>query len=100
MARLSLVASLLVISCVQALAESKHDVSSMTCPRVQAILDAEGSATLRYRSQRNPSLVLYDRYVASRRYCGLKMDTLASTVYVASGQPCRVSKCVRIQSDD
>ena len=99
MVRFSLVASLLLMISVEALAQSRHDISSMSCERVQSILNSEGSAVLRYRSPRNPSLPLYDVYVASRRSCGFKMNSLASTVYVAGGQPCRVRKCVRIQSD-
>jgi hypothetical protein len=99
MARLTLVTCLLLMIPVEALAQSRHDISAMSCERVQSILSSEGSAILRYRSPRIRSLPLYDVYVASGRSCGFKMNSLASTVYVAGGQPCRVRKCVRIQSD-
>jgi hypothetical protein len=71
----------------------------MSCERVQQILRSEGSAVLRHRSARNPSLVLYDRYVSETRGCGVNQTAVTSSLPVAGGKSCRVSQCVRLSTN-
>ena len=91
---------LLVAMSSSAFAERRHNVSNLSCDRVQAILQAEGAATLQYRSKRNPSLPLYDRYVRDAGFCRGSHQILTGTsIPVAGGKSCRVRKCQRIESD-
>lgn len=83
---LSLVAS-------EAHAISRHDIAGMSCARVQAIVRAEGAAILRYPSQRNPSLTLYDRYVAHGGFCAVNEEAAVAFVPTADRDSCPVLKC-------
>lgn len=82
-----------------AAAQSRYDIGGMTCERVTRILRVEGSAILRYRSPKNPSLVLYDRYVSVSRGCGIGQTSVTSSLPVAGGRSCQVSQCVRVSTD-
>lgn len=75
---------------------SRYDVGKMSCQKVQSILQREGAAILRYRSKRNPSLTLYDRYVRDSRFCNVGEWATWSSVPVAGGESCRVLKCEEI----
>lgn len=91
------VAAAFSIVAFEASAISRYEVMGMSCANVQAALDREGAAILRYRSARNPGLPLYGRYVKSRQYCDTN-ETLRSTgVPTADVQYCRVSRCVQIE---
>jgi hypothetical protein len=89
----------LVLATSPALAQNRYDVSNLSCERVHAILQAQGSAILQYRSKRNPSLVLYDRYVGSAGCSVGRQTTFLTSIPVAGGRSCRVKKCVRTESD-
>ncbi len=80
----------------EALAISRYTTTSMDCAGIKAILQREGAAILQWRSPRNPSLPLYGRYVANRRYC--QMEEVAETAFVPSrgGTSCLVRKCVNV----
>ena len=66
-----LIALGLCLIAADAQAISRYDPTRMSCDRVQETIAANGAVLLRYRSPRNPSLTLFDRYVASRRFCGM-----------------------------
>ncbi len=83
---LSLVAS-------DAHAISRHDIAGMSCSHVQGIVRAEGAAILRYPSPRNPSLILYDRYVAHGGFCQLDEEAASAFVPTADTASCPVLKC-------
>lgn len=90
----------LVAFAAEAHAISRHTSTSMSCDQVRGTLQREGAAILQYRSTRNPSLKLYDRYVADRRYC--KIEEFAELAYVpaADTQSCPVRKCKVYDPDD
>jgi hypothetical protein len=95
----------LLVLCLSLIAVEAHAISryastSMSCGEVQAIVRRDGAALLRYRSERNPSILRYDRYVADRRFC--KSDERAETSFVptADRRSCPVRKCERVDPDD
>jgi hypothetical protein len=88
-----------VLIAANAYAISRYDPTRMSCRNVQATVAGDGAVLLRYRSPRNPSLVLYDRYVASARFCA--RDEMRARSYVPSADlnACPVYKCKRVEHD-
>lgn len=76
-----------------ALAIQRYNVQTMSCASVQAAVNRDGAAILRYRSARNPSLPLYDRYVRNSRYCDYQQYAKPSFVPTRDNKQCRVRKC-------
>jgi hypothetical protein len=72
---------------------TRHDVDRMSCASVQAALDAEGVAILRYRSQRSGN-TLYDRYVRDSGQCRRNQTAERARVPTADDSSCAVRKCV------
>jgi hypothetical protein len=83
---LSLVAS-------DALAISRYDIENMTCAAVQAVLEADGEAILRYPSKSLLSLPIYDRFVSSKKYCAVDEVLKRTGVPTADKDYCPVHKC-------
>jgi len=81
----------------EALAISRYQTTSMSCARVQAAVNADGQAILRYPAPDNPSLVLYDRYVRDSTQCTSRSQRAELQSVPAADTPkCRVRKCVRV----
>jgi hypothetical protein len=80
-----------------AVAQTRYDISGMDCAQVQAALQQDGVAVLRYRSLFNLSLPLYDRYVRGQKDC--KPGEVASRTGVPTTDKdyCPVYKCVESQ---
>jgi hypothetical protein len=72
---------------------SRFDSQAMSCGEVQARVQREGAVILRYRSARNPSLPLYDRYVANGRYCLVGEVAVSASVPTSDRGHCAVRKC-------
>lgn len=83
----------LSLTAVQAHAISRYNISGMSCGHVRDIVRTEGAAILRYPSQRNPSLTLYDRYVAHGGYCQANEAAVSAWVPTADTDQCPVLKC-------
>jgi len=83
-----------------AYAISRYNSQSMSCGETRAIVRDEGAVILRYRSARNPSLPLYDRYVAHRGYCEINEYAKAAWVPTSDTPSCPVYKCAPIEYDD
>lgn len=88
-----LVAVPLVLASFAASADPAYTITTMSCAKVQASLLASGSAILRYRSKRNPSLPLYGRFVSDRRFCASGQIVSYASV-PAADKSCTVRKCV------
>jgi hypothetical protein len=84
----------------EAQAISRYDPTRMSCERVKASVAANGAVLLRYRSPRNPSLTLYDRYVVSERFCDAGETRARAYVPSADLEHCPVYKCQRFEFDD
>ena len=97
MRRLAIVIPVLLFA-ADALAISRYDTNAMSCARVNAALDADGVAILRYRAPNNPSLQLYDRYVRDSTFCSRTQRATLMSVPSADNKNCRVRKCVRTSS--
>lgn len=82
-----------LVAAAPAQAISRYNSETLSCQRVQAVLQQEGAAIFRYASKRNPSLTLYDRYVLHGGYCG--WDEYAANAWVPTrNEPrCFVRKC-------
>lgn len=94
-----LIALGLCLIAADAQAISRYDPTRMSCDRVHETVDDHGAVLLRYRSPRNPSLTLYDRYIASGRFCNLGEYAARSSVPSADLDHCPVYKCKQIESD-
>lgn len=94
MRRLAILIAALVLS-GEASAIERYQSSSMSCARVQAALNADGQAILRYPAPGNPSLVLFDRYVRDRTFCSSSQRAELRSVAAADTPNCRVRKCIR-----
>jgi hypothetical protein len=94
MTRTTILAPLFLLIFVgEALAISRHDVAGFSCAKVQAILQSEGAAILRYRSKRTGN-TLYDRYVSGHSYCSRSQVADTTSVPTADRESCRVKKCI------
>ena len=91
-----LVALCLAASVLPAQAISRYESMQMSCGEAQARIQQEGAVILRYRSPRNPSLPLYDRYVASARWCNGGEYTKLEAVPTADTNRCTVYRCFPI----
>ena len=90
------IALCLSLFALDAQAVSRNTSTSMNCADIKAALQREGAAILQWRSTRNPSLPLYGRFVANRRYC--QPEQVAETTFVPSrdAKSCLVRKCVNV----
>jgi hypothetical protein len=82
----------------EASAIERYQTTSMSCARVQAALNSDGQAILRYPAPDNPSLVLFDRYVRDRTFCSPSQRADLRSVPAADTRNCPVRKCVRAAS--
>lgn len=95
-----LAALCLTVVSSEAFAISRYQSQKLSCDSIHAKVAEEGAVILRYSSQRNPGLPLYDRYVASNRYCGFKEYTDSAWVPASDTGQCPVLRCVPAQDDD
>ncbi|RST81044.1 hypothetical protein EJC49_24200 [Aquibium carbonis] len=72
---------------------SRYNSQGMSCGQVQAAVQREGAVILRYRSARNPSLTLYDRYVSGGRFCSVGEVAVGSSVPTRDDRSCYVLTC-------
>lgn len=88
------IALALLLAAADASAQERHDISGMDCAAVQALLKAEGTAILRYRSAYNLSLPLYDLYVSGQRECASGEVAVRKGVPTSDREYCPVYRCV------
>ncbi len=97
MRRLSILLPLLLMTAGEASAISRYQTTSMSCARVQAILQTQGAALLSYPAPDNPSLQLFDRYVRDSSFCSSAAQRAqVRSVPAADMRTCQVRKCVRV----
>lgn len=80
----------------EALAISRYNSQSMSCGSIQAAIQREGAAILRYSSARTPGLPLYDRYVANGSYCSYGEYAELVSVPASDTGSCLVLVCKEI----
>ena len=98
MKRLAMV-SLLVLAAFPAHAISRYNSMSMSCAAAQDRIAQEGAVILRYHSARQPTLLLYNRYVVDARFCALGEGTVVDTVPTRDNPQCVVLMCRDITYD-
>ena len=87
------IAVLLGVFALPAQAIERFNTNKLSCTKVQTKLIQNGAAILRYPSQRNPSLTLYDRYVGDSRYCPIEEIGKWASVPAKDTRSCRVIAC-------
>lgn len=90
-----LLAMTLTLIAGEASAISRYQTLRMYCDDVQAALEDEGAAILRWHSRRDPSLPIYGRYVSDGRFCELGEVSTFASVPTRDDASCDVRKCVR-----
>ena len=88
------VVALLSLVASDASAASRYDISTMTCAQVQALIERDGAAILRYPSKRILSLPIYDRYVKGQKFCETGEVASGTGVPTTDQKYCPVTKCV------
>lgn len=83
----------LAASVLPAQAILRYNSMEMSCGEAQSRIRQEGAVILRYRSARNPSLPLYDRYVAHDGWCDRGEFAKLEVVPTADTKQCRVLRC-------
>ncbi|MEM6463528.1 MAG: hypothetical protein AAF724_16610 [Pseudomonadota bacterium] len=78
---------------------SRYNTESLTCARIQTILQTENAAILRYPSPRIADLTLYDIYVSNSQYCDFGESAQTAYVPARDTRQCRVLEC-RPAADD
>lgn len=90
----------LLVATLPAQAISRYESMSMSCDQAQARIAREGAVILRYKSQRDPSLQLYDRYVESARWCAVGEYAKLEVVPTADTRSCPVLRCFQKTYED
>lgn len=90
-----LLAVLVLLTSVPAHAVSRYATPSLTCARIQAIIESEDAVILRYPSRRNSQLTLYDMYASASRFCPDGEVARPATVPTRDNNNCRVRRCER-----
>ena len=94
MRKLGIAFTLVAASSFSAEALSRYETRQLSCDRIQYILQAEGTAILRYPSSRNANIVKYDIFAAARGQCTFGGRGRLSTVPAADTKSCAVLKCI------
>lgn len=89
-----------VLTVSQAHAISRVNTTTKSCQAIQDQVSREGAVILRYPAKRTPGMTLYDRYVASARYCSFDEVTERTYVPARDAASCPVLKCVRPDPED
>jgi hypothetical protein len=89
-----LLTSILCLAASHASAVSRYEITNVTCETVQALIKAEGSVILVYRSTGILGLPIYDRYVLSQQYCEGGEVVRGAGVPTSDMKYCPVRKCV------
>ncbi|WP_274628061.1 hypothetical protein [Arvimicrobium flavum] len=95
-----LAALCLMLVASEASAIERYNSSRMNCSRVQATINADGAAIMRYPSKFTPGLQLYGRYVRHGGFC--TAGEYAERVFITASdtRSCPVRECKRIEVDD
>lgn len=88
----------LVMTATSAHAISRYQSTSLSCSAIQANIAREGAVILRYKSERNPSLTLYDRYVKHGGFCSSGEYLKLEEVPARDTRQCLVYRCFQRNS--
>ncbi|MEM6464236.1 MAG: hypothetical protein AAF724_20205 [Pseudomonadota bacterium] len=91
--RRALLTLCMVMVAFPALAINRYNVTAMSCAAVQAAVQRDGAAILRWQSPRNPGLPIYDRYVRNTLYCDYNEYATPAFVPSRDNPNCRVRNC-------
>jgi len=89
-----LVAAAISLVASNAFAVSRYEITNVTCETVQALIKAEGSVILVYRSTGILGLPIYDRYVLGQQFCMNGEVARGAGVPTVDKKYCPVRKCV------
>ncbi len=83
-----------------AFAINRYNIQSMSCSKVQAIIQREGAAILRYPSKRVAGMTLYDRYVRNGLFCDPGQHAERAFVPTRDNPSCWVWNCKQNDFDN
>ena len=86
-----LLAGVLLLSVLPASADPAYTITNMSCSKVQATVQANGSVILRWRSRSGAPL--YGRYVSDRRFC-YPGEIISFASVPAADKSCNVKQCI------
>ena len=88
-----------LLAASDAWAITRHDITGMSCAKVQSIVQAEGAVILRYRSP-GSGMTLYDRYVRDNSFCSSGEISVRASVPTPDRPYCPVKKCITYSISD
>lgn len=91
-AAIPVLAALLIAGPAHAI--ERYTSTTMSCARIQSVLNSGGAAILQYPARDNPSLMRFDRYVANRASCEPFQVTARASVPSSDRSSCRVYRCI------
>lgn len=84
-----------LLSLTSANAISRYNSNSVTCHQAHKLVAKEGAVIFRYPSNRNPSLTLYNRFVASAGKCAFGEQAALQSIPTADRKSCRMVVCAQ-----
>jgi hypothetical protein len=91
----TVLALVLSLATTQAEAISRYTSTSMSCARVQDIIQNEGAAIM--RNQGRSGLTLYDRYVIGPQFCEGNEVVELAYIPTTDTKSCPVYHCVKFE---
>lgn len=91
-----LLAMTISVAAGPAFAIERYQISRMSCDSVQAAVENDGAAILRWQSSRT-GLPRYDRYVSDSSFCNSGEVAKFASVPTADDRTCAVQKCEMIE---
>ena len=76
---------------------SRYNASTMSCARVQSLVASQGEVLFDYRSQNDPSILLFDRFVAHGGSCPKGQYAGAAFIPAADNPHCPLQRCVDLK---
>lgn len=85
---------LVLVTAFPSLAINRYQSTSLTCSQIKERIADQGAVILRYPGRMNPSLTVYDRFVAGRNQCSSHEVAERLGIPAADTKSCKVSRCV------
>jgi hypothetical protein len=89
-----------LVATAPAAAISRYNAWTMSCAKAQGLVRAEGAVILRFRSNFNPSIPRYGRFVANQSYCSVGELAEITSIPTADAKSCPVLECHQVEDYD
>ena len=75
-------------------ANARYNSTTMSCAEIQSRIREEGAVVLRYPSSKDPTRMMFGRYVSGDRYCSSDEVPAGKSVPSSDNKSCPVQMCV------